>query len=55
MVPEGPEGGMAKVDSIHPGPFHFLNRHNLKKKKSEGKEDNTQESVVKFDWKGTKS
>lgn len=47
---------MAKVDSIHPGPFHFLNRHNLKKKKkSEGKEDNTQESVVKFDWKGTKS
>lgn len=52
----GPEGRMVKVDSIHPGPFHFLNHHTLKKKeKIEGKEDNSQKTLGKFDCKGGKS
>lgn len=50
----GQEGRMVKADSIHPGPFHFLN-HNLKKEKREDKEDDSQKTLGKFDWKGGKS
>lgn len=45
---------MIKVDLIQPGPFHFLNHHNLKKKKKA----QVRKTVVKrekFDWKGRKS
>lgn len=42
----GPEGRMVKVDSIHPGPFHFLNHHTLKKKKKV----KAKKTIVKRPW-----
>ena len=37
---------MVKVDSIHPGPFHFLNHHTLKKKKKV----KAKKTIVKRPW-----